>query len=52
MHGWGKIKAGGQVLKAGVDNNPFSIPLDRNSSGRWYFDTAAGKDEVLARRIM
>jgi Protein of unknown function (DUF2950) len=27
------------------------IPLGQNPSGRWYFDTAAGKDEILARRI-
>jgi hypothetical protein len=25
--------------------------LGRNSSGEWYFDTAAGKDEIEARRI-
>jgi hypothetical protein len=23
----------------------------QNGDGRWYFDTAAGKDEILARRI-
>jgi hypothetical protein len=51
MHRWGKIKAGGQVLYVGADNYPFPIPLDKNSSGQWYFDTAAGKDEILARRI-
>jgi hypothetical protein len=51
MHRWGKIKAGGQVLLVGYDNSPFPIPLGRNSAGRWYFDTAAGKDEILARRI-
>ena len=51
MHRWGAIKAGGQVLQVGADNQVFPIPLDRNSSGRWFFDTAAGKDEVLARRI-
>jgi hypothetical protein len=28
-----------------------TIPLDRNASGQWSFDTAAGKDEILARRI-
>jgi Protein of unknown function (DUF2950) len=51
MHRWGKIKAGGQVLYVGADNYPFPIPLDQNSSGKWYFDTAAGKDEIQARRI-
>jgi len=51
MNRWGKIKAGGQILYIGSDNYAFPIPLDRKSSGRWYFDTASGKDEVLARRI-
>ncbi len=51
MHRWGKIKAGGEALHVGTDNYPFPIPLDRDKAGRWYFDTAAGKDEVLARRI-
>lgn len=51
MHRWDKLKAGGQVLLVGSDNSPFPIPLDRNAAGRWYFDTAAGKDEILARRI-
>jgi hypothetical protein len=51
MHRWGKIKAGGQALLVGYENAPFPIPLGQNSAGRWYFDTAAGKDEILARRI-
>jgi hypothetical protein len=51
MHRWGNLKAGGKVLYAGADNFPFPIPLDKNSSGQWSFDTAAGKDEILARRI-
>jgi Protein of unknown function (DUF2950) len=51
MNRWSKIKAGGETLQTGADNFPFPIPLDRNASGQWYFDTAAGKDEILARRI-
>jgi hypothetical protein len=51
MNRWGPIKAGGQTLYIGPDNNAFPIPLGQNSAGRWYFDTAAGKDEILARRI-
>jgi len=51
MSRWGAIKAGGQVLYIGAHNYPFPIPLGQNSDGRWYFDTAAGKDEILARRI-
>ena len=51
MHRWREIKAGGQMLYAGADNWVFPIPLGQNPSGQWYFDTAAGKDEILARRI-
>lgn len=51
MHRWVRIKAGGEVLHVGADNFPFPIPLDRNKDGKWLFDTAAGKDEILARRI-
>jgi Protein of unknown function (DUF2950) len=51
MHRWVKIKAGGEVLHVGAHNFAFPIPLDRNKDGRWFFDTAAGKDEILARRI-
>ncbi|HEY6388290.1 MAG TPA: DUF2950 family protein [Candidatus Acidoferrum sp.] len=51
MHRWGNLKAGGKVLYTGADNFPFPIPLDKNSTGQWSFDTAAGKDEILARRI-
>ncbi len=51
MNRWEKIKARGEVLYVGADNSAFPIPLGQNPSGRWYFDTAAGKDEILARRI-
>jgi hypothetical protein len=51
MNRWEKIKAGGQILYVGAANTAFPVPLGQNSSGRWYFDTAAGKDEILARRI-
>lgn len=51
MNRWVKINAGGELLNIGADNYPFPIPLDKNSSGNWSFDTAAGKDEILARRI-
>lgn len=51
MHRWVNIKAGGQMLNIGPDNYVFPIPLGQNPSGQWYFDTAAGKDEILARRI-
>jgi len=51
MNRWGRIKAGGQTLYVGPDNYAFPVPLDQNPSGQWYFDTEAGKDEILARRI-
>jgi len=51
MNRWGKIEASGEFLYTGADNYPFPIPLGQDSSGQWYFDTAAGKDEILARRI-
>jgi hypothetical protein len=51
MNRWQEIKAGGEMLYTGADNYAFPIPLGRDSSGQWYFDTAAGKDEILARRI-
>jgi hypothetical protein len=38
------------TLLIGSDNFPFPIPLVR-TAGRWYFDTPAGKTEILARRI-
>ena len=51
MHRWRKIKAGGEMLYIGADNFLFPIPLDEKSAGAWQFDTDAGKDEILARRI-
>jgi hypothetical protein len=51
MNRWRKQTDGSEVLYLGADNNPFPIPLKKNSGGQWYFDTAAGKDEILSRRI-
>lgn len=51
MHRWREIKAGGEMLYIGADNFVFPIPLGKNPSGQWYFDTDAGKDEILARQI-
>jgi Protein of unknown function (DUF2950) len=51
MHRWRKMPDGGQLLLIGADNFPFPIPLRKNSGGEWFFDTAAGKDEILGRRI-
>jgi len=51
MNRWGKITGGGQMLYVGVENFQFPVPLLQNSAGRWYFDSAGGADEILARRI-
>jgi hypothetical protein len=51
MHRWREIKVGGEMLYIGADNYSFPIPLGEKSQGQWAFDTAAGKDEILARRI-
>lgn len=39
------------TLTVGNDNWPMPIPLAQNNRNLWYFDTAAGKDEILNRRI-
>src|SRR5262249_24814043 len=51
MNRWGKINGGGQMLYVGSENFPSPVPLLQTSSGQWYFDTAGGADEILARRI-
>jgi len=39
------------TLYVGAENWPSPIPLVKNSSGAWYFDTERGKQEVLYRRV-
>jgi hypothetical protein len=51
MHRWRRMPDGSQMLIVGADNFPFPIPLKKNSDGRWIFDTAAGKEEILNRRV-
>jgi len=51
MHRWRKLVDGSEMLMVGATNFPFPIPLRKNGAGQWYFDTAAGKEEVLSRRI-
>jgi hypothetical protein len=51
MHRWRNMPDGSQILLVGADNFPFPIPLKKNASGQWFFDTDAGKEEVLNRRI-
>ena len=49
---WQLIDQGNErkVLVVGNEGWPFPIPLAKDASG-WRFDTAAGKEEVLDRRI-
>ena len=51
MHRWRKMPDGSEMLIVGADNFPFPIPLKKNSDGGWFFDTAAGKEEILNRRV-
>jgi hypothetical protein len=51
MHRWRKTPGDAEVLLIGADNFPFPIPLKKNADGQWFFDTNAGKEEVLSRRI-
>lgn len=39
------------TLNLGADGWPFPIPLVKAQDGAWFFDTEAGKAEVLNRRI-
>jgi len=41
---------GGKTLVVGNEMWPFPVPLIRESSG-WRFDTAAGREEIITRRI-
>lgn len=51
MHRWRLMPDGSEMLLVGADNFPFAIPLKPNTDGKWSFDTAAGREEVLNRRI-
>ncbi len=51
MHRWRAMANGTQILVVGADNFPFPIPLKKDKTGKWFFDTAAGKEEILNRRI-
>jgi hypothetical protein len=50
MHRFVKEPDGTVALVIGAENWPFPIPL-MNNHGSWFFDTNAGKDEILFRRI-
>lgn len=50
MHRLVREPDGTTVLYVGAENWPFPVPLI-SKAGAWYFDAAAGKQEVLFRRI-
>ena len=39
------------ILVIGDNDYPFPIPLERNKDGTWSFDTVAGWEEIMFRRI-
>jgi hypothetical protein len=51
MNRWGKEMNGDETLFMGAENWPFPVPLKKNAAGQWYFDSKAGVEEVLYRRI-
>jgi Protein of unknown function (DUF2950) len=50
MHRLVREPDGTTVLYVGAENWPFPVPLV-SKAGAWHFDAAAGKEEVLFRRI-
>lgn len=50
MHRWVRKSGGDATLYIGAENWPFPIPLV-SRDGVWRFDSKAGSDEILFRRI-
>jgi hypothetical protein len=50
-HEIGEDEDGRTVLTIGFDRWPFPIPLVETADGTWHFDTEAGREELLDRRI-
>ena len=50
MHRWVGESGGIAILYIGAENWPFPIPLVSHN-GKWRFDSKAGSDEILFRRI-
>ena len=47
---WAQLRANKKELLVGEEAWPFPVPLTKTEKG-WRFDTEAGKEEVVARRI-
>jgi hypothetical protein len=44
-------QAGVAILSVGADDWPLPIPIVQEADGRWRFDSEAGREEILLRRI-
>jgi len=51
LNRWRQLENGSQMLLVGVSNTAFPIPLKKDTSGKWFFDTEAGKNELTNRDI-
>jgi Protein of unknown function (DUF2950) len=51
MNRWVLMTDGSEVLHIGADNFPFPVPIERGTNAKWRFNSEAGEQEVLARRI-
>jgi hypothetical protein len=51
MNRWRELEGGIKILLVGVSNTAFPIPLRKDTSGKWFFDTAAGKGELTNRDL-
>ena len=51
MNRWVTMTDRSMILYIGADNYPFPIPLATDASSKWHFNTKAGEEEILARRI-
>src|SRR5215467_7245388 len=45
-----RADGGKYILEVGEDRYPFAIPIAQKG-GSWYFDTEAGKEELINRRV-
>lgn len=50
-HEIGEDEDGRTVLTIGFDRWPFPIPLVETAAGAWQFDTEAGREELIDRRV-
>jgi hypothetical protein len=51
MNRWVDMTDGSKALYVGADNFAFPIPLAKDSSGKWHFDSKTGAEEIRARDL-